>query len=31
VVGRGTPEAVAVYEKVLAELKERIEKRDGRR
>ena len=29
VVGRGTPEAVAVYEKVLAELKERIANKDG--
>jgi benzoyl-CoA reductase/2-hydroxyglutaryl-CoA dehydratase subunit BcrC/BadD/HgdB len=29
VVGRGTPEAVAVYEKVLAELKERITNKDG--
>jgi benzoyl-CoA reductase/2-hydroxyglutaryl-CoA dehydratase subunit BcrC/BadD/HgdB len=29
VVGRGTPEAVAVYEKVLAELKERVANKDG--
>ncbi len=29
VVGRGTPEAVAVYEKILAELKERIAKKEG--
>jgi benzoyl-CoA reductase/2-hydroxyglutaryl-CoA dehydratase subunit BcrC/BadD/HgdB len=29
VVGRGTPEAVAVYEKVLAELKERIANKEG--
>ncbi len=29
VVGRGTPEAVAVYEKVLAELKERIANEEG--
>lgn len=29
VVGRGTPEAVAVYEKVLAELKKRIAKKEG--
>jgi benzoyl-CoA reductase/2-hydroxyglutaryl-CoA dehydratase subunit BcrC/BadD/HgdB len=29
VVGRGTPEAVAVYEKVLQELRERIANRDG--
>lgn len=29
VVGRGTPEVVAVYEKVLAELKERIANQDG--
>ncbi len=29
VVGRGTPEAVAIYEKVLAELKERIANKEG--